>query len=289
MAILLDFNPTIISAVSVGDRNFGDALDEGMIRHLTLNMILSYKKQFAHKYGKLIICCDTGNAWRKDYFPYYKYSRKKSREESHLDWEMIFKSISNIQQELREYMPYHVISTPRCEADDIIAVLSEYISENEPIVTGLLEEPQNVLIISRDKDFKQLQKSKHIVQWNPMEKKWMREPDPEKFLIEHIVRGDSGDGVPNILSDDDSFVVKKRQKPVRETLVESIYAKGVPLEHKTNYDRNKQLIDLSCIPSNYKEEIITEYKNFKPKPKAKLLTYFMEKGLKNLYNSANDF
>jgi len=289
MAILLDFNPTIISAVSVGDRTFGESLDESMIRHLTLNMMLSYKKQFAHKYGKLIICCDTGNAWRKDIFPYYKYNRKKSREESHLDWEMIFKSISNIQQEFRDYMPYHVIAVPRCEADDVIAVLSDYISKNEPVGEGMFEEDQDILIISRDKDFKQLQKNKHIVQWNPMEKKWMREPEPDRFLIEHIVRGDSGDGIPNMLSDSDSFVIKKRQKPVRESLIESVYNNGVSAEHVENYERNKKLIDLSCIPEDYKKQIINEYVNYKPKPKAKLLTYFIEKGLRNLYNNANDF
>lgn len=289
MAILLDFSPTIISAVSVGDKTLGDDLNESAIRHLTLNMILSYKKKFGDKYGKFIICCDESNAWRKDLFPYYKYSRKKSREESHLDWDMIFKSISNIQQELRDYMPYHVISVPRCEADDVIAILSNYITENEPVGEGMFEENQDVLIISRDKDFKQLQSNRNIVQWNPMEKKWMREPDPKRFLIEHIVRGDAGDGVPNMLSDHDSFVLKKRQKPVRESLIESVYNNGVPDEHLENYERNKKLIDLSCIPTNYKDEIITTYINYKPKPKAKLLTYFMNKGLRNLYNSASDF
>lgn len=289
MAILLDFNPTIISAVSVGDKNFGEDLNENVIRSLTLNMILSYKKKFADRYGKLIICCDTGNAWRKDHFPYYKYSRKKSREDSHLDWDMIFKTVTSIQQEIDEYLPYNVIAIPRCEADDIIGVLSRHIVANEPIMRGIGEDAQDVLIISRDKDFKQLQTTKHIVQWNPIEKQWMREPDAKRFLIEHIVRGDSGDGVPNIRSDDDSFVIKKRQKPISESFIETIVQNGVPDEHKANYERNQHMIDLSRIPTEMQEQIIAKYNTFKPTPKTKLLTYLMEKGLKNLYNNASEF
>lgn len=289
MAMLLDFNPTVIAAVNVGDKEFGSDLNEGMIRHLVLNMILSYRKQFGDKYGQLVICCDSGNYWRKEYFPYYKYSRKKSREDSPLDWDMIFKSLSTIQQELREYMPYKVVAVPQCEADDIIAVLSNYISENEPVFQGIDFEPQDILILSRDKDFKQLQKSRHIKQWSPIDKKWIRETDPESFLLEQIIRGDTGDGVPNMLSDDDSFVLKKRQKPVRETFIESIKENGVPLEHKAKFDRNKKLIDLSQIPDEIKSKIIEAYLESKPNPKAKLLTYMVNKGLKNLYDQAQHF
>lgn len=289
MAILLDFNPTIISAVSIGDKEFGSDLNENMIRHLVLNMILSYRKQFGSTYGKLIICCDSRNYWRKDYFPYYKFNRKKSREDSPLDWEMIYSALDNIQQELRDYMPYNVVSVPRCEADDIIGVLANYIANYEPIIRGIGEDDQEVLILSRDKDFKQLQVNKLIKQWSPIDKKWLREPDPDLFLIEQIIRGDASDGVPNMLSDDDSFVIKKRQKPVRETLVQSIIEKGVPPEHKIGYDRNKRMIDLTQIPDEIQQSIIDEYKKHKPNPKTKILSYMVDKGLKNLYDQANLF
>ena len=41
----------------------------------------------------------------------------------------------------------------------------------------------------------------------------IKEP-AEEILREHIIRGDKGDGVPNIHSEDDSFVEGKRQRPI---------------------------------------------------------------------------
>ncbi len=289
MAILLDFNPTVIAAVNAGHNEFGEDLNESIIRNLVLNMILSYRKQFGQKYGDLIICCDTGNAWRREIFPYYKHSRKKTREESPLNWPLIFSSLATIQQELRDYMPFNVIALPRCEADDIIAVLSRYIVDHEPIEQGIDFDTQDVLILSRDKDFKQLQTSRHIVQWSPVDKKWLREPNAKEFLIEHIIRGDAGDGVPNMLSDDDSFVIKKRQNQIRTTFVEDVIANGVPAKHKAGYDRNKRLIDLSMIPQDLQELIIAEYKKHEPNPKSKLLGYLISNKLKNIYDNIQYF
>lgn len=289
MAILLDFNPTVIAAVNQGHKEFGEDLTVDIIRNVVLNMILSYRKQFGNKYGKLVICCDSGDGWRKEFFPFYKYSRKKTREESPLNWPLIFSSLDAIRNELIEYMPYKVMALPRCEADDIIAVLSRYIVDYEPIEQGIDFDTQDVLILSRDKDFKQLQTTRHIVQWSPVDKKWLREPNAKEFLIEHIIRGDSGDGVPNMLSDDDSFVIKKRQSQIRTTFVEDVIANGVPPKHKAGYDRNKRLIDLTMVPQDLQEGIIAEYKNHTPNAKSKLLNYLIKYKLKNLYDNAQFF
>ncbi len=288
MAILVDFTPIIISAVNVGDKTFGENLTEGIIRHLSLNMILSFKKQFTQKYGKMIICIDKGNVWRKDYFPHYKFSRRKSREDSPLDWELIYNSIKNLIQEMKDYLPYHVIECDRCEADDVIGTLVDYFQHNELVNEGFELVPQQTVIISRDKDFKQLHKS-NVVQWNPLEKKWIRELNPTNCLIEQVIRGDSSDGIPNILSQDDSFVLKIRQKPIRQTFIDNIINNGVNEDIKENYQRNKQLIDLSMIPDVYKNKIIDNYKNYKPQPRTRLLNYIVDKQLKNLYENIQYF
>lgn len=288
MAILVDFTPIIISAVNAGDKAFGENLTEGIIRHLSLNMILSFKKQFSEKFGRMIICIDSGNVWRKDYFPHYKFSRRKSREDSPLDWELIFSSIKNLVQEMKDYLPYHVIECERCEADDVIGTLVEYFESNELIADGFDLVPQNTVIISRDKDFKQLHK-KNVVQWNPLEKKWIRELSPTNYLIEQIIKGDSSDGVPNILSQDDSFVLKIRQKPIRQTYIDNIIKNGITEDIKERYNRNKQLVDLSMIPSEYKNKIIENYKSYKPQPKSRLLNYIVDKQLKNLYENIQYF
>ena len=52
-----------------------------------------YKSKFGKKYGDIIICCDDKNYWRKQTFPHYKANRKKFREESDYDWNLIFESL----------------------------------------------------------------------------------------------------------------------------------------------------------------------------------------------------
>ena len=70
------------------------------------------------------------------------------------------------------------------------------------------------MIVSNDKDFQQLQRYPNVHQYSPLKKTQLVCENPEKFLLEHIIKGDVSDGVPNILSDDDVFVNKeKRQKP----------------------------------------------------------------------------
>jgi len=291
MAIILDFNPVVISAVHIGGREFGESLNESIIRHMVLNMILSYRKKFSNEYGKLIIACDSNNgkSWRRDIFPYYKIKRSESREKSALDWGMVFKSLDSITDELIQYCPYHIIKVDSCEADDIIAVLTKHITENEPIVTGIYEEDQPILIVSGDKDFKQLHKFKNVRQYIPREKKYMsREANAEKFLKEHIIRGDSGDSIPNLFSDDDCFAVKKRQKNCTDELVER-HLDNIPDELMDNYTRNKQLIDLEMVPEHHKQSIIETYTNYKIQSKTKLMSYMISKQLKTLYEQAQFF
>ena len=288
MAMLLDLNPVVICSISASQKTFKEITPD-IIRHITLNMILSYRKKFSHKYGKMIVCCDSSNYWRKDFFPFYKVNRKKNREDSSLDWGLIFDTLDSIQSELREYLPYHVVSVPRCEADDIIAVLARYISTNEHTIEMGWPEPEKVLILSRDKDFKQLHDNL-ITQWSPFDKKFIHENNPSQFLLEQVIRGDVSDGVPNIRSNDDSFVMKIKQKPVTEKLIESIQSEGViPSEYKSHWDRNKRMIDLSMIPSEYQELILKDYLEYKPNPKGKILQYMQEKGLRNLYDQASFF
>ena len=289
MAMLLDLNPVVICAINASQKHLKEDINEGMIRHIILNMIVSYRKLFAKKYGKLVVCCDNSDIWRKDYFPFYKATRKKNREDSPLDWELIFNTLDSIQKELVEYLPYHVISVPRTEADDVIAVLAKYITENEPVIQLGWPETQEVLILSRDKDFRQLH-NKTVKQWSPFDKKFMTELDQENYLIEHILRGDTSDGIPNVKSNDDSLVMKIKQKSITAKFVEEIQVtKVIPPEFKSNWDRNKRLVDLSMIPEEIQKEIINTYLNYKPVPKSQLMTYISKMGLRNLYDQAQYF
>jgi hypothetical protein len=152
---------------------------------------------------------------------------------------------------------------------------------------------KGILILSGDKDFIQLHKYDYVKQYDPVRKKFITSPDPEKYLKEHILKGDSGDGVPNILSSDNCFVVGERQKPMTQKKLDA----WLDLEPEKfcneaqlrNYYRNKQLIDLTMIPEDLKEKIFDEYKNQPEKGKDKLLNYFIANRLKNLTEHITEF
>lgn len=284
--ILVDFSQVIISnlMVAVHTYNKNNEINEDMLRHMILNSLRSYRRKFGEEYGELVLCCDARNYWRKDVFRYYKAGRKKTRKESTLDWTNIFETLNKIRDEIEEFFPYIVLTVDRCEADDIIAVL---VQNKNPF--------EKVLILSGDKDFMQLQVNIGVDQYAPVQKKFLRSNDPAKYLKEHILRGDSSDGIPNFLSPDDVFVRGgKKQSPIYATKMKKWLDCASPVDFCTdeqlrNHNRNTILIDLDYIPVEIKTAIQTTFENAKPGNRMKLLTYFIEHKLKNLMGCIQDF
>jgi len=286
MPILIDYNQVMLASlfVSIGNHH-NIEVDENLIRHMFLNSIRANRKKFSEEFGEIVICADGKNTWRKNNYPYYKSNRRKSRDESELDWQELYRIINTIREEMCEYFPYKVIHLDSCEADDIIgAVVHEYGTE-------LNNGSEKFLILSGDKDYIQLHKYSNVKQYNPVMKKWVYDPNPEKYLTEHVLKGDSGDGVPNILSPDNCLAVGIRQKPMTKKRLE-LYSAGesnmdaVTLER---YKRNKMLIDLSQIPDELKTEILEKYNQDKDIGRSKLFNFFIKKKLKNLLTDIQDF
>lgn len=279
--ILLDFSQVCLSGIlASGNKDFG----EDLVRHMVLNSIRNFKSRFSN-YGELVICCDDKNYWRKQMFPYYKANRKKSREASSLDWNMIFNTLSMIKEEVKENFPYVVLQVQSAEADDLIATMVERYGNNG----------DKIMIVSGDKDFAQLQRYKNVSQYSPITKKMIKVDDPMEYLFEHIIRGDSGDGVPNIMSRDDVFVNGLRQKPLTKKKVAAMIdemKRGItPFdgEVKRNYLRNIQLIDLTRVPDDIRQEVIYKYNNYDRKDRSLLLNYFIKNKLKNLMSDIQEF
>jgi 5'-3' exonuclease len=264
--------------------NHTDALlDEGMLRHMILNTLRANRNKFHNEYGELVICADDKNYWRRKAFPYYKASRRKNREESELDWNMIFNTLNKIKGELKEFFPYKVIQIETAEADDIIGTIVHL--EGKELNIG---EP--ILILSGDKDYIQLHKYANVSQYDPTRKRWIRHDNPDQFLYEQIIRGDSGDGVPNVLSADNCFVVGERQKPItKKRLAEWKDPDERSQEVQRNFYRNKTLIDLSEVPDNIKEQVIDKYKSEDNKDRSQLLNYFIKNKLRNLMENISEF
>ena len=257
---------------------------------MVLNSIRMYKTKHGPDYGELVIACDNKNYWRRQLFPYYKANRKKSQAESELDWKAIFDCLGKIRGELKEYFPYRVIDVESAEADDIIGTLCHEFGDD----SGLnLPGGQRILILSGDKDFQQLQKFTNVEQYDPVRKKKIVCNDPERFLLEHVIKGDAGDGIPNILSEDNCFVLGKRQAPVTQKKLDTLIALGLEgkYDHPNyrNYMRNRELIDLTMIPADIKNKIMESYNAQSGKRSPNLLNYFIANKLRNLTNSIGEF
>lgn len=260
-------------------------IEEGLFRHMVINSLRSYKQKFSDEYGEIVIACDDKNYWRKQVFPYYKANRKKNREASEINWTQVFEIFNKIKSEIKDNFPYRVIQVESAEADDIIASLvKEYGTD--------LNGPVKILILSGDKDFVQLQTYGNVKQYDPVRKKWINHDNPQRYLLEHILKGDAGDGVPNVLSDDDTFVSDKRQRPLTQKKINKIYNDGaVILDSATdrNFMRNKHMVDLSMVPESIKNEVINKYDTEAGKDRSKLFNYFITHKLKLMMENVGDF
>jgi hypothetical protein len=296
--ILVDYSQVALSAILTFQRELkgNEAEVKNLIRHVTLSTIKSFKKKYGKEYGQIVICCDGRKYWRRDFFPNYKAGRKKAREASDLDWGLIFDTLSEMRQDLVKHFPYKVMHIERCEADDIIAALTKYAQENELVQEGLVEESQKILILSSDKDFKQLQLYPNVKQWSPMQKKYVTATQREiiEYKIEHIVKGDSGDGVPNIMSKDDVFVVGERQRVVTAKRLQEFIDNGFLAckndDERRNWQRNTVLVDFDHIPDDVRQEIVQSYINTKPTgDKMAIMNYLIEHRCRLLLDELEDF
>lgn len=284
--ILLDFNQVAISNLfqnlNLSKSSSLVKVEEDLLRHMILNTIRGIVQYNKDKFGKLVICCDNKIYWRKEFYPYYKSNRKRDRDNSGLDWESFFVSLNKIKAEIIEFMPYQVVDVHGAEADDVIAVLVKELHQTEKI-----------LIVSADKDLSQLQKYSNVYQLNPITKKIIKIDDPEKFLYEHIIRGDSGDGIPNFLSDDDTFVTSKRQKPISTVKLEG-WLSQKPEDYCdekmiAGFVRNRKLIDFDYIPELIKNNVLESYNKEFVVDKNRMFNYFVSAKLKNLMENIQDF
>lgn len=280
--ILIDLNQVLISNLMAQTRGKAENLpDKEMVRHMVINSLRGFNLKFKSEYGSnIVLCADAGDPWRRDIYPNYKHARRKGRVDSATDWDNIFNVITEIKHEIAENFPYVMMYIEKAEADDIIATLVKHI--NEPM-----------MIISGDKDFIQLQTKNNVKQYSPIQKVFVGEGlDPKKFLHEQIIKGDRSDGIPNILSPDDIFLTKEKQRPInKKRLEEWSNVSNIPLGSETSkyYERNKRLIDLSCIPEELERTIINTYRDYKTPNRSKLLPYFMKHKLKSLMENIGDF
>ena len=277
MAQLVDFSQIFIGSYMTASKF--TSVDMDVIRPAVLNVLRLYRTKFVSEFGELILCCDSRKSWRKEIFPNYKASRKKTRSAAPIDWENLYECLNQLKEELIEWFPYKVLQVDKAEADDIIAVL-----------VGLANE--RTLILSSDKDFVQLHHF-NVRQYSPIQKKFV-EGDAKWSLHEKLIKGDVGDGVPNIMSDDNVFIDEgRRQKPITKKKVDAWFELDPDMycdaEMLRNYNRNKMLIDLDEVPESIRINITEQFETTVVGDRKRLLTYFINHRLKNLTESLSEF
>ena len=278
--ILLDYSSIAMSSLMVQLDKYDD--EPEMIRHMIFNILRKQNVTHRDEFGEMIVCFDSKNNWRREVFPEYKASRRKGRKNSVHDWETIFKRLDEVHQEVKEYSPFRTIQVERCEADDIIGTLCEKHMTPDPI-----------LIVSPDTDFIQLQRYPNVRQFSNLQKKWL-EPkvDPITDLEEKVLRGDTGDGVPNVMSDDNVLIEEGlRQTPLNKRkvaqLLEDPESLGTTIARRII--RNRKMIDLRRTPDDLKDEIMTRYQDPPKGSVNRLMTLFAKNQMKMMIESLSDF
>lgn len=257
--LLIDFSQLMIAGALDFHTKEKEQPNIALLRHIALNNIISLKDRLKPYSKEIVLCFDNRDYWRRDIFPEYKQHRKKEHDKSKFDWNAFFESLTELKEEFKHNLPFKVIEIDKAEADDIIAAICLKYGNDRDIV-----------IVSSDKDFLQLQHhGSRIRQYSNYHKKYIDSCIKEYNLFEHIVKGDASDGIPNILSDDDTYLTEgKRSKPIRKTTIEAwteyknspeYFCESVDVLKK--FDRNKKLIDLTYVPEYIQEQALDVYEN----------------------------
>jgi len=282
--IIVDYSGIAVAAAF--SQKHPDQLDQGVVRHMILNSLRMHNQKNRDEFGQMVIACDS-SSWRKEIFPEYKAARKKSREKSKLDWNNFFTMVNTVRDEIKENFPYPVVTVDRAEADDIIGILVSELQE-----FGRHEE---ILIVSGDKDFLQLQQFSNVKQYSPVQRKFLECEDPHRYLFEHICKGDSSDGVPNVLSSDKTFTEELRQTPLRAKRIDEWWENRHSLQNHMdqevwrNYQRNEWMINLRKTPPEIRKEVINQVGEQSGKDNNKILNYLVTNRCGLLVESAQEF
>lgn len=280
--LICDFSQLVIASyMAMAFSESITEVDEDLVRHVSLDGIRLINSKFKRQYGDLILAIDSSKgSWRKQVFPYYKAHRSINRKKSSIDWPELLRIMRVIKEEIKEHFPYKVIEVDHAEADDIIGVLAKKaVSENT-----------ECMIVSGDKDFIQLQINNNLVQqWDKRTDRYIGAENPKRYLFEHVLKGDAGDGIPNILSPGNSFVNSIRQKPMTQKRIDSYWEDNTELRENRRFIENLRIIDLSFTPENLKKDILDQYENYKLNERSQLKNFFIEKRLKKLYENIQDY
>ena len=168
---------------------------KGLFIHYVFSYMKYCKKEYSNEFGdEIVIALEGGSDWRKEIYPNYKGNRTYSKEKYNIDFEAyVNPTINEIIEAIQNNLPYKCVRVFGAEGDDVIATLTKYKSQKG----------EKVLILSEDKDFKQLLKYENVSMFKPIHKEFLTynpiDIDLHKQeLLLHIILGDKADNIPHI-------------------------------------------------------------------------------------------
>ncbi len=209
-----------------------------------LTFMNSFMKTIKDNKPDRVIAVEDSESWRKEIYPLYKANRAAKREQSAINFDAFFpvatKFIENLSKSFKN-IPF--IKIPRCEADDIIAV----IVKNHP--------DWKITNVSSDKDFYQLFAYSNYSQFNGVKREYVECLNPQNELILKIILGDKGDNIPSLKK---GVGIKTAQKILDDDL-----HKWLDEQHlNERYEENTKLISFDCIPKDLEVQILKTIDSF---------------------------
>jgi DNA polymerase I len=243
-------------------------------RYLFLNNIFQNIKKF--KPSKVVLSFDARNSWRYEVFSGYKQNRKQAREKSVIDFEKFYPVLDTFKADIKEtFSNIYLLQIPRCESDDSLAVLAKQ----------CFTEKDDVIIISNDGDMRQLI-TKNVQVYDPMKASFVKGINPKQELLIKILSGDKSDNIPGIKK----RLGKKTATKIIDNGLE-MFLESSDAITKDNYERNKKLVDLNCIPEDVKNSIVESFNKYSLSSLdiKKVISFFVKHKLKKMMDTWQEY
>lgn len=256
--------------------------DFSLWRYGVIRSIYSFITKF-DDVDEIIIAVDDKSSWRKAYFPRYKESRKKTRDKSGVNFDVLYAQIEEYRKELKHHFPFRVLKVCSAEADDIIAVIA-------------MEGNRDYTVVSNDEDYLQLI-SKNVRVWNPKNDSFSICENTRKFIEKKCLIGQPKDDIFNVLTPNDWGMTEETKGKRKPGFGEVAYNKIENLDEflnkpymnkiygsinlKGNFKRNKILMDFKRIPNTIRERVWKAYENNGFPPPDNMYKFFKKHRMKS--------
>lgn len=226
--------------------------------------------------NSIILCQEGKKNWRYDVYDDYKSNRKEAKAKNKLDFDTFYPMADDFCDKMKKYIPnVYQLKVEGAEGDDLIAVLTKWLTP-----------AYEVICVSTDRDFYQLLKYNGYKQYNPIKRQYVQVINPERYLLEKIVVGDKGDGIPHVKP---KVSVKTAADIVEAGLDD--WLRNESQQIRDNFERNKLLIDFDCIPIPVQTRIIEEFKRlrFSGMSMRDMSEFLMAVGLANKFDKIPEY